>query len=213
MKFLLFNLAVAGALVFLFTSDRGDLRALADRAFDATQTAKKSAQEAVESVVDGSPKKPAVSQSTAPQAGNPVPSKPFQNGAAPSPAPSTPPQAKERPMATTIASGQSGQPGLPETKPVVETPMRAAPAADSAAAPETVQRRVVTGPPQAIASLPPEVAKRRAEVLGDMAPSAAGGERTIDVTVKKFMTPAERRRDLMLLSEEMELLSAGSIGQ
>ncbi len=45
MKFVLFNIAVAAALIFLFNADRTDLRALADRAYAAVGQAKDMAEE------------------------------------------------------------------------------------------------------------------------------------------------------------------------
>jgi len=44
MKFVLFNLAVIGALLFLFNPDRADLHALADRAYETVGLAKDSVE-------------------------------------------------------------------------------------------------------------------------------------------------------------------------
>ncbi len=48
MKFLLFNLAVIAALVFLFNPDKADFRALADRAYETVVIARDGAEQVLE---------------------------------------------------------------------------------------------------------------------------------------------------------------------
>ena len=48
MKFLLFNLAVIAALVFLFNPDKADFRALADRAYETVGIARDGAEQVLE---------------------------------------------------------------------------------------------------------------------------------------------------------------------
>ena len=47
MKFLLFNLVVAGALVYLFTADRADVHMAADKVYEAAGDIKSVARNAV----------------------------------------------------------------------------------------------------------------------------------------------------------------------
>ncbi len=167
MKFLLFNLVVAAALVFLFSGDRADIgatvAALSNKAQDiATDTKLQPA----------------------------APAKPVVPAALP---------AKKEPAADPVA---------PAAVPVEQTGKPA-----RAAAPETLKRRVASASPPKAPVLPPDVAERREKVLGDLLPDGKGEEKIIEVDPKKFMSPEQRRRDLILLSEEMELFSAGTLGR
>ncbi len=47
MKFLMFNVVVAVALIYLFTADRAEMRSVADRAFDTAGEIKQMARKAV----------------------------------------------------------------------------------------------------------------------------------------------------------------------
>lgn len=52
MKFLLFNVAVIAALVFLFNPDKADFRALADRAYETVGIARDGAEQVMEKVAE-----------------------------------------------------------------------------------------------------------------------------------------------------------------
>ncbi len=165
MKFLLFNIVVAVALVFLFNSDRSDLHALADKAHDVASAAKEtirdSAKPVAEKVVVAAPDRP-----------------------------------------SNIAMASASRVSV----------RQAVEGASPGNVPSTVTRHVATGPLDEAKTLPADVSKRRAEVLGDIAIPQGPGK-MIDVDVRKFMSGRDRRRDLMQLSEEMELFSAEAIGR
>ena len=174
MKFLLFNIVVAGALVFLFAGDRDLPRSFADRA--RTEAAAISAK-AADMIGISAPEKAAASPTPAPPAA--------PAAKAPSPAP------KREPAATPPALKQAPKP----------EPVRTVAAAEPDALPD------------ALPGVPPEVAKRRAEVLGAAPVPDASAARTPDGEPARFMSPEDRRRDLLRLSEEMEIFSATTIGQ
>jgi len=91
---------------------------------------------------------------------------------------------------------------------------KAVPEARRAPAPVNQEVSVATVAPPAvpttraekIAAADPSVAKRRAEVLGD-GPTAADQAET-----PQFMTPAERRKELARLAEDMELRYLEKVG-
>lgn len=157
MKFLMFNLVVAAALVFLFAGDKGDLAAIAGKAERAVEQIKTKAVEVIKPAEEVS-QKPVSAPAAAP-----VPA--IEKKAPPAPKP--PPVAKAETA-----------PPVPEKTVAARTPQ----------------------PP-----LPPEVKKRRAEVLNDAgAPAPKAG---------KFMSSGDRKRELLMLSEEMELFSAKAIAR
>ena len=162
MKFLLFNVVVAGALVFLFAGDRADVgasvAALSDKAAEAVAETRS------------------------------VPA-----GRAPEPEAVAPP-AKTR-------------------VPVVQPAAKAPEAPEAPALPEPAPRRVASAAPPKAPDLPPDVAERREKVLGDLLQDGTGAETVVEVDPKKFMSPEQRRRDLILLSEEMELFSADTLSR
>lgn len=174
MRFLLFNVVVAAALVFLFAGDRADLHAAADRAHDAATDLKARAFEVI-----GAKKAP--DAPPAPQTA----AKPVQEKAAVSSAPKTAPPAAEPVPAATDKAGTAGVDAVTQVR---------------------VATRGLVPP------LPPEVGKRREEVLAE---GVVGGAISSpgDTKKPKFMTAADRKRDLMLLSEEMEMFSAQSIAR
>lgn len=162
MRFLLFNIVVAGALVFLFASDRADLHAAADRAHDAARDLKSTAFGETE---------PAAPEETV----------------KPEPAPD-PAKTAEKTEGT-----------FAENKPLAPA------AADAVHEVQVATRKLLD--PLPTSPLPPEVAQRREEVLAEGivgGPVAGNG---------KFMPASIRKRDLMLLSEEMELFSARAISR
>lgn len=154
MKFLFFNLAVVAALVFLFNPDRADLRAWADRAYEAIGLAKEAAETAV------NPPKPAAVAKAAPaQEKNP-------------PVAETPKVAAE-PAA--LVAAPAPEPKAPAPKPTA--PKKRAVAEVAPAAPVPTDRIAVQTAPEP--ALDPAVAKRRAEVLGLDAPAAGPAEETL----------------------------------
>lgn len=171
MKFLAFNIAVAAALVFLFTANRGEVELAAGRLHDAAGEAKAIAERAVDrgrALLDEN-------ANSVPQARSAV--------VAPVKPPSTP----------------SSPP-----PPVAEPEYHPAPI------PEPPVTTATTAAPPPKPALSPEVARRRAEVLGGAdsaapAPAPRPG--------KQLMTAEQRHRELMLLSEEMELLYARKVSR
>lgn len=186
MRFLLFNIVVAGALVFLFASDKADLHAAADRAHDAANDIKSKAFEVVGAKV---PARPAPGIKTKPT-GKPV--KPEKAGA-----PRT-----ETPSAASTATAPEET--FSQNKPL-------APAAAEAVREVQVATRKLVTPvpsrPQAAKSLPRAIEQRREEILAE---GIVGAPQT---EAQKFMPATTRKRDLMLLSEEMELFSAKAISR
>lgn len=165
MRFLLFNIVVAGALVFLFTSDRADLHAAADRAHDVASDMKSRAFGAI--------------------------------GANERPAPEV--AVKPDPAAEPAKPAEKTEETFARNKPLAPA------AADAVREVQIATRELVE--PQPAKPLAPEVAQRREEVLAEGivgGPVAGSG---------KFMPASTRKRDLMLLSEEMELFSAKAIGR
>ena len=181
MRFLLFNIVVAGALVFLFSSDRADLHAAADRAHDAANGIKSKAFEVIgagETVKPGSTVIPVrVTE----------PAKPVVQK-----------------QAITETGSATATPKTPEETFSQNKPLAPA-AADAIREVQVATRNLVK--PAPVKSLPPEVEQRREEVLaeGIIGGTATGSD--------KFMSASTRKRDLMLLSEEMELFSARSISR
>lgn len=171
MRFVLFNIVVAGALVFLFTSDKADLQAAAGRAHETATALKAKAFEVI-----GAKKAPAVSH--------------------------PPKVAAETPSIKPIEKKVVAAPVATDTP---------APEAEKSAAKEAI-REVQVATRKLVAPLPPEVEKRRDEILTE---GVVGGKISVPAGSdhQKFMTTSDRKRDLMLLSEEMELFSARSISR
>lgn len=179
MRFLLFNIVVAGALVFLFTSDKADLHAAADRAHDAANGIRSKAFEVI----------------GAQQTAKPQPTV--------KPTPVTEPA---QPFVTATAETATA-----ETEDTFSQNKPLAPAAADAVREVQVATRKLVEPqvrrPQAVKPLPPEVEQRREEILAEGIVGEPGTE------AQKYMPPSTRKRDLMLLSEEMELFSAEAISR
>ncbi|NKB21517.1 MAG: hypothetical protein GKS01_13570 [Alphaproteobacteria bacterium] len=184
MKFLAFNLAVGVALVFLFTADKGDVHKAVDRAHNLAADIKQMAKEKVGHI---SPPKVTEVKPT-PVASVPV-AKPTAQPAA---EPAKPVEAV--PLAPVLAEKQTAS--APPVPPAVTPPPSAVPSPTKAGgAPST---------------LDPAVAKRRAEVLSenpiaDPTPVLKKGD--------KLMSVSDRRRELLSLAEEMELLYAKSVSR
>lgn len=170
MKFLIFNLAVAAALVFLFTADRGDVQKVAGQVHDAAADVKAYAKRTLDkgqNVLDkgtvAAKPPPIPAQQTAPVV---TPEKP-------PPAPTIP----STRQATQIADSSSMARGAPNP------------------------------------ALPPDVVKRREEVLNGLPPAAPPAARPVLKEGTKLMPSVDRRKELLSLAEEMELLYARSIGR
>jgi len=185
MRFLLFNIVVAGALVFLFTSDRADLHAAADRAHDAATDLKSRAFEVIGA------KEPKPSEATV----EPDPA------AEPAKTPEKPPEAtvEPDPAAEPAKTPEKTEETFAQNKPLAPT------AADAVREIQVATRKLAEPPPAN--PLAPAVVQRREEVLAE---GVVGGPVTGN---GKFMPPSTRKRDLMLLSEEMELFSAKAISR
>lgn len=197
MKFLVFNVVVLAALGYLFLADRDalppDLAAFKDRVGD--KVAALTAPEAPKPVVAPAPV-------VAPE---PVAAKPAPKPTATPPAPPKP-VAEARPQAP--AAGPP-MPAVPAPKVVAETVAPAPRRLD----PSQVSAKTAPSP------LPPEVAQRRAEVMAGLdsdapqpaAPAAAKGLALAEGDA--LMTPEQRRRELLSLAEDMELLYARSVSR
>ncbi len=186
MKFLIFNVAVAAALVFMFTADRGEVQRVAGQVHDAVGEVKDYARKALDdgtvaigkTVTKASPK-PSV-----------APPPPPQTRAEAPPAPVEPPK--------TAPQGRSEPPPRP-------TPPRTA-VAKAASAPEAI--------PPAPSSLDPAVAQRRREVLDGIATAEPpAGPLPALKEGSRLMSASDRRRELQSLAEEMELLYARTAGR
>lgn len=179
MRFLIFNVVVAGALIFLFAGDKADLHVAADRAHAAATDLKTKAFEVI-----GAKRAP-VPPAAAKPASRPVPVEP----------------AEKKAVAANI--GKNAKPPVAETH---DDPAPGTAAADAVREVQVATRKLV--PP-----LSPAVAKRRAEVLAEGTVGRKSSTVGDNTGKQKFMAASERKRDLMLLSEEMELFSARSIGR
>ncbi|MFT5487381.1 MAG: hypothetical protein ACI9JL_002657 [Paracoccaceae bacterium] len=181
MRFLLFNIVVAGALAFLFTSDKADLQAAADRAHDAASDIKSKAFEVIGA------KETAKSQPVFKPAPGTGPVKPVE----------------KKPVIAGVRSATATPVKTEETfsqnKPLAPA------AAEAVREVQVATRKLVKPLPPA--NLPTAVAQRREEVLAE----GIVGEPVTEA--QKFMPASTRKRDLMLLSEEMELFSAKSISR
>jgi hypothetical protein len=233
MKFLIFNITVAAALIFLFTTDRSQVTATAGRIHDAASGVKDAAHRVVEDgrrwvdrtsrKVGGDVKDAAVRAA-----------EPLRKHEILKTTPMLPPTIapKANSGAKTPVTGKepardvalTDEPPLdPATAPQPLTPEPRA-AAPAAAAPKPPALPPVAAP----VSLSPEQAaalKRREEILRGIdpkiliptgteksaSPSAApSAARTAEAPT---MSPAERRTELFALSEEMELIYARSLGE
>jgi hypothetical protein len=183
MKYLLFNVAVAAALVFLFTADRGEVQKIAGQVHDAAGDMKDYANKMLRTSQD-QPVRDAVKTERKPQ---PAPLLP---AATPSATPSaTRPEPPSEPPS---------QPAIPRQ---LAKPIPAIPEIGS----ETSKTAAV--------DLNPEIARRRQEVLDgiDTASAVDGAPALKEGT--HLMTASQRRKELLSLAEEMELLYARSISR
>ena len=196
MRFILFNIVVAAGLVFLLTRT-GDLVAPAGRdtfsdvVLKATeigdQVAEKLAR-ARRSTASDETGAPVMNADRDPPAAPGTPK--AVEATEPSPSPPTGPRA--------VAGSQAAEESVTDAEPAALPPPLPA---------------AIEVPPRTVAAVPAddldaEVRKRRAEVLGE---GSAKARFTVEEG-SELMTPAERRRELDALVEEMELLYIGQIG-
>ena len=174
MKFLIFNLAVAAALVFLFTADRGDVQKMAGQVHDAAADVKAYAKRTLDKGQKVLDPAPAVREARL---------EPVQQAA--------PARTQEKPRPVPTPPAQAS---------------RVAEAAPAAPVPPVASR-------PAAAPLKAAVAQRRQEVLDGIPPGtpvAAIPELKDGTTL---MNASDRRKELLSLAEEMELLYARSISR
>ncbi len=124
--------------------------------------------------------------------------------------PAAEPRARQTPPVTPTPEPVAQTPvDEPRDQPVVATP---APAASVAKAPKPVSKtprpakpaKAIDAPTRA---LDPEIARRRAEVLGELPDSAAKEQ----AATPGFMAPRVRRTELQKLAEDMELMFVDNV--
>ena len=237
MKFLIFNAVVAAALVYLFTADREELRATADRVYDGARAVQGSVETLAEKhdrafasetfpVTTAAPDRTAVSEPEAPSAAPPAP--PSPSPAAPDVVPSTsveaPRDLAEPPTAANFFDTVVAEEKIATLEPA-GTPQELAPLSEESV--EALPVHPVPDQPArsglpALGDLPPvsdpAVERRRAEVLEGI-PGVAGAARPASAPAvvipegMELMSPDERLRALYDLAEEMELLAVTKIHQ
>lgn len=196
MKYLLFNVAVAAALVFLFTADRAEVQKVAGQVHDAAGDVKAYASKALDTG------RTLLKRDTA---------KPKHETEAPPPVPSTPAvRPPTKPVSPPAAARPEPKAAPPAAKPLL--PRRLA--ANLPAVPEA-GRKPAPKPGRAAApvDLDPAVAQRRREVLDGIDTAAAVDTAPVLKEGSHLMTPSERRKELLSLAEEMELLYARSLSR
>jgi len=197
MKYLLFNVAVAAALVFLFTADRGEVQKIAGRVHDAAGDMKAHANKALETGQS-------LLKRDLAEAGrktDPVPAAAPVAPVAPMTKPEPQPAAK--PAAPPVVTRPE-----PPSAPLTEPPAPSRLAGNIPVPPQAAPAI----PTMAAAGLDPAVAKRRREVLDGIDTAAVAAAPALKEGTR-LMTPTERRKELLSLAEEMELLYARSISR
>ena len=232
MKFILFNVAVGAALIYLFAADGPELDRAAVRIQGAASELKARASEVFDKAPTGEANAKTVTAAPAPAAPAPAGPKPSPTTAptvaanAPRPVPesaasetSEPESAGDRTIAEPVKAKTPKDPPKPSEEPVKKPTEVASSAA--AAAPKQVAdakptpfAKVTTKQTKITHSLPkvsePAVAKRRQEVLDGI---VAEGPRPVLKKGEKLMSADERRKRLYSLAEEMELLYARSLSR
>ncbi len=211
MRFLLFNLVVAGALFYLFTADREDIHSVAGTAHATVNQVEDLAYTAVDTVNDfigGNTgiQPPAVSELAAPEVIEPVAEKAVVADVPPIEAP--------EPAAVADTAVEDKKDDAGDTDEEIAKPVMVA--SSDLPVEEVAQRPVhpVPDPAKAIAAAAatdPAVAKRRAEVLGGVesaapAPATAGKGEIAIAEGETLMSPRQRRKELYNLAQEMELM-------
>jgi len=215
MKFLIFNITVAAALIFLFTTDRSEVTSTAGRIHDAASEVKDAAHRVVEggrrwvgrtSARVGDGVKDAAARAAEPLKKHEILKTTPMTPPVIAPAVPSETEAKSRTGITSRAVGadREGGPEPSEAK-AMPAAMPEPPALPPATAPVPLA-------PEQVAAL-----KRREEILRGIDPKilapAAEAKATPKDPKAPLMSPAERRKQLFALSEEMELIYARSLGQ
>jgi hypothetical protein len=236
MKFLIFNAVVAAALIYLFTADREELRATADRVYDGARAVQGSVETLAEKHdrafanetfpgATAAPERAAVSEPEAPSAAPPAP--PSPSPAAQDVVPLTTVEAPRdlaEPTAGNFFETVVAEEKIATLEPA-GAPQELAPLSEQSVAALPVHP-VPDQPPlsglPALGDLPPvsdpAVERRRAEVLEGVA-GIAGATRPGSAPAVvipegvEMMSPDERLRALYDLAEEMELLAVTKIHQ
>jgi hypothetical protein len=184
MKFLAFNLAVGLALVFLFTADKGDVHKAVDRAHSLATDMKKLAKETVGAGAVQTKALAKIAHDEKPSAASVPEVKAVTKIEMP---------AKAVPIAAVLPKNQT---------------VSAPPAPPAVAPPSALSSPIKAG--GAPSNLDPAVAKRRAEVLND---NPSPDPTLVLKKGDKLMSTSDRRRELLSLAEEMELLYAKSVSR
>lgn len=235
MKFLIFNVTVAAALVYLLTTDRAEVQNTAGRIHDAATEMKQAAGRMVDrgrSFVGRTPAGTAVrtpSRAIAPAAGAraPIPAAPAARTDPQGRGGATPPDIRQgdavAPRAATVAVTSAKNPAalkrrakiLRGTDPAVLFP-EAKPKAETAQpAPSPAERRKrLYALSEEINAKEAAALKRRKEILQGIDPALlTPGPKPKAETAQQALSPAERRKRLYALSEEMELFYARTLGK
>ncbi|MDX1483434.1 MAG: hypothetical protein R3229_03035 [Alphaproteobacteria bacterium] len=201
MKFLLFNITVAAALIYLFTAERSEVENAAARIHDAATEMKAAAGMVVDRGrrLVGRPDRP-IATNPGPAEASPQ-TRDFATGAAQRPPASE--QPKANPVPSRIpADLAAAAPALPAA---AENPNPSAPAE----VPELPKASDVGAPSDEEAA----ALRRREEILRGIDPAVlAPAAKREAASPPPAMSAEERRKQLDALSEEMELFYARSLG-
>ncbi|MEE8515449.1 MAG: hypothetical protein V3T02_02305 [Alphaproteobacteria bacterium] len=191
MKFLIFNVAVAAALFYLLTTDRGEFQRVAGSLHDAAGGIRTMTERAV-----GKGRKLLDRTVSGPRHGG-------------GDAPGTGPTPASLMVAKTAGArpARSAMEPPPPPPPAIPAPNRPAPPRGQSDVTSTAAAKPPRKDP---AVVDPAVAKRRDEIFAGIAPEPKGpalkqGE--------PMMTPEQRRKELFSLAEEMELLYARTVSR
>lgn len=201
MKFLVFNITVAAALIYLLTTDRADVQNTVGRIHDAAAEMKQAAVRVVDrgrSLVGRTSNK---AETVEPTAAFAVP--PASGAAQPAP--------RAFPMDTPDRQVQTEAPPPPlrRGKEVAAAATNAPPPAPAGVAPDPLVNATAAADPKEAAAL-----RRREEILRGIDPAVLfPGSKTEEEPAPKAVSPAERRKQLYALSEEMELFYVRTLGK
>jgi len=202
MRFLLFNIASAGALAYLLWGQAGtvDLAGAATKFREAGAAALREIEQAAPRALE-----PTAADAIAKPAAAPMPPAVAEPPPASRPSPPAPTVPAKGPTEIAAAAAPA-----PDPLPIREIPMRPVPKeAPSGASPVRAGGLPALPPVE-----DPAVARRRDEVLGragESRPPAVVRTQIRKADGTEFMSPSERRRELQRLAEEMELLYADKV--
>ena len=189
MKFIAFNLIVGAALIYLFSADRADLQALTDKTYDMGQEVRQKVND-----LTGGPD----------EAPKPAPQKIVK----------TEPPAPQ-PVKAEEPSIQAEKPEPPRAPAAPEAPQKAGRKAPVQVAqkpqskPRPVSKQIASAD-----DLPPEVLKRRNEILEpNQAQAKTQPQPVREPNPADTARNSERRDHLLRLAEDMELYSLETLAQ